>query len=254
MADNINRGVHHGLQATYGFNHASDLRGVQVGGINHAKAVRGVQFGLINIGGNVRGAQFGLINVAKRADASFALLPITREGGVRFEVATSDTALIELGLRLPARYTYAFAAIGLQPFGTEHGHVGTDRERGKAWEFGLGFGGHIPVNDQIFIDIDLSGWGVTSGLKRGANLGGLAKLRAMVGWQAARHLAIFAGPTLTALVDDLDAPVERPGYGWVSYDSSHAGRVTPLHSDGHGIEGTGVRVRAWPGFVAGLRF
>jgi hypothetical protein len=253
LGANIARGSHHGLQATHGYNHASDLRGVQAGSINHAKIVHGVQFGLLNIGGNVRGAQVGLINYAERADASFALLPITKEGGVRFEVASSDTALVEIGLRLPARYTYAFFGAGLHPFGTERGHVGTELERGKAWELGLGFGGHIPVDDKIFIDLDASAWLVTSGLRAGANVGALSKLRAMVGWQAAPHLALFGGPTLNALVDDMDDPVDRPGYGWVAWSSESGPHPVDLPPDPtHEIDR--VRVRVWPGFVVGLRF
>lgn len=250
---NIARGSFHGLQATHGYNHAYDLRGLQAGSVNHARIVHGVQFGLINVGGNVRGAQVGLINYAERADASFALLPITKEGGVRFEIASSDTALVEIGLRLPARYTYTFFGAGLHPFGTERGHVGTQLERGKAWELGVGFGGHIPVNEKIFIDLDVSGWLVTSGLRSGANLGAMSKFRAMVGWQAAPHLAIFGGPTINGLVDDTERPVDRPGYGWVAW-SSDAGRYPVRLPEDPTFETDRVRVRVWPGFVVGLRF
>lgn len=253
LAANITRGTHRGLQLTHGYNYAGDLRGVQNGSINRALKVQGLQVGFINIGGSVRGAQIGLINWAKDADASIGLIPITKEGGVRFEVSTSDTAMFNVGLRLPARHTYTFISAGLHPFGTKRGHVGTNLERGKAWEFGGGFGGHIPVASGVFIDIDMSLWGVTSGLRQGAALGGMAKLRTMVGWQAAKHLAIFGGPTLNVLVDQLDpafdpladneasvhaGKVDRPGYGYVAYQRTF----------------DEVRVRMWPGFVAGLRF
>jgi hypothetical protein len=256
LGANIVRGTMRGVQYTHGYNFAADLRGVQNGAINRAHTVRGLQIGLINIGGHVRGAQIGLINWAKSADASFALLPVTKEGGIRFEASTSDTALLNVGIRLPARYTYVFAGVGIHPFGTERGHTGTNLERGKAWEFGGGFGGHIPVTDEVFIDLDVSGWGVTSGLRAGAALGGMSKARLMVGWQAAPRIAIFGGPTLNVLVDrgeeevgplrgSSDARVqprlgrvERPGYGWVAYER----------------EMDGVRMRVWPGFVAGVRF
>lgn len=256
LGANINRGVHRGIQFTHGYNYAADLRGVQHGAINRADAARGLQIGLVNIGGHVHGAQIGLVNWAKSADASFALLPITREGGIRFEVSSSDTALINAGIRLPARHTYAFAGAGLHPVGVDRGRIGPNLSRGKAWEFGGGFGGHIPVTDALFIDIDLSGWGVTSGLRAGAPLAGMTKLRAMVGWQAAPRVAIFAGPTFNAMIDRVQpdvvpllddeenergpnlGEVERPGYGWVSYE-----RVD-----------RGLRLRMWPGFVAGVRF
>ena len=252
MAANITRGTHRGIQATHGYNYAMDLRGVQFGGINRTKTAHGVQFGLINVSGNHRGAQFGLINYAERADASFALLPITKEGGIRPEVSSSDTALLELGIRLPARFTYAFVSAGLHPFGSDaRGHVGTNLERGKTWQFGGGFGGHIPVDDKFFIDLDLAYYGVTSGLRAGANIGGLGKFRAMVGWQAAPRVAVFGGPTLNVLVDDLDRPVDRPGYGWVAY-STHERNV--IVADDPTYELQDIRVRVWPGFVAGIRF
>jgi hypothetical protein len=252
LGANINRGIHRGIQFTHGYNYAKDLRGVQHGALNRADEVRGLQIGLVNIGGHVRGAQIGLVNWAKSADASFALLPITKEGGIRFEVSTSDTALLNIGLRLPARHTYAFAGVGIHPFGTERGHTGTHLERGKAWEMGAGFGVHIPVTDAVFIDLDMSGWAVTSGLRAGSAIAGLSKARLMVGWQAAPRVAVFGGPTLNVLVDRAAGEVvplegesnvkvgrvERPGYGWVAY--TH--------------ESEDVRVRVWPGFVAGMRF
>ena len=251
---NITRGTHRGVQFATGYNYAADLRGLQHGGLNRADRVQGLQVGLINVGGHVRGAQFGLVNWAKSADASFALLPITKEGGVRFEASTSDTAMFNVGLRLPARYTYTFFGAGLHPFGTRHGHVGTNLERGKAWEFGGGFGGHIPVKDGIFIDIDLSAWGVTSGLRQGAALGsareGCASCSA---GKRAEHLAIFGGPTLNVLVDDLRRPVDRPGYGWVAYSTA---APQPVLEDAHVPRPHlgSTRVRVWPGFVVGLRF
>lgn len=252
LGANITRGTHRGVQATHGYNYARQLRGVQFGGINRAKTAHGVQFGLLNVSGNHRGAQFGLINYAQRADASFALLPITKEGGIRPEVTTSDTALLEVGLRLPARFTYAFFTAGLHPVGTDgRGHVGTNLERGKSWQFGGGFGGHIPAGDKFFIDLDMASYGVTSGLRAGANLGALGKLRAMVGWQAAPRVAVFGGPTLNVLVDDLDNPVDRPGYGWVAY-STHQPDVILV--DDPTFERQDIRVRVWPGFVAGIRF
>lgn len=250
LVANVTKGTQRGVQFTTGYNHARDLRGAQFGSINWASEVRGVQIGLVNIGGHVHGAQIGLVNWAKSADASFALLPITKEGGVRFEVTTSDTALINAGIRLPAKHTYAFIGAGVHPLGTRNGRVSPQYDRGKAWEFGGGFGVHIPASKKVFIDVDLSGWGVTSSLNRGAALGTLGKLRAMVGWQIARRFAIFGGPTLNVLVDATEetilgaeevgvrtGAVARPGYGWVTYE----------HTAGD------VRIRAWPGFVAGVR-
>ncbi|MEM6997162.1 MAG: hypothetical protein AAF721_42045, partial [Myxococcota bacterium] len=244
---NIARGSHHGMQSTYGYNHADVLRGVQAGAVNHARDAKGVQFGMLNLGGTVRGVQFGLINYAEEADASFALLPITKKGGVRPDVWSSDTALLNVGIRLPANYTYAFLAAGLHPIG----HRGRPNDvvltpvgeepaagQGRAMQIGAGFGGHLPVREQGFIDADVAVYGVTSGLDLTPPFANLVKLRLMGGWQAAKRLALYGGPTLNVMVDDASRPVARPGYGWVA----------------HTEVADGYRIRIWPGFAAGLRF
>jgi hypothetical protein len=239
---NINKGEMRGLQAATGFNAARYIKGVQASsGVNWAKRIDGAQFSMVNVAGRVRGVQFGLVNYAEEADASFALLPITKKGGIRAEVSTSDTALLNLGFRLPANYTYAFFNLGLHPFGRgRDGEFGGKNDRGKAWEAGVGFGGHIPLRHKLFIDMDVSANIVTGSLAWRMPVGSLARARLMVGWQAAEHLAIWGGPTINALVDDPDEGdgIDRPGYGWVAgtYDNGD------------------VRVRVWPGFVAGLRF
>ena len=250
LAANLTHGEHQGIQASHGYNHAGSLRGVQFGLVNHAHEARGVQAGLINVGrGRVRGVQFGLINYAEEADASFALIPVTKKGGVRPEVWTSDTAAINVGLRLPANYTYAFFAGGLHPIARReppvntqheaHPRPGRERTDGMSLMAGMGFGGHLPVTDDVALDGDLSGWVVTSGLRAAPPLASLAKLRAMVSWQLRPRLAVWGGPTVNVLVDRVDARVPRPGYGWVA-NSTH-------------VE-DGWRIRWWPGFAAGLRF
>jgi len=243
MVGNLTHGMHRGVQATSGFNHARQLHGAQFGGINHAHEVKGVQAGLLNVSrGRVRGVQFGLINYAEEADASFALVPVTKKGGIRPEVWTSDTAAINVGIRLPANYTYAFFAGGLHPIARKSRDEITPesgpRSTGTALMAGMGFGGHLPVSDEVSIEADLSGWVVSHGLRAAPPLGALTKLRAMLAWQLRPRIAIWGGPTLNVMVDREDASVARPGYGWISGS----------------VESHGARVRWWPGFAAGLRF
>ncbi len=237
---NINRGQANGIQSAFGFNSAQQVRGIQVAhGFNWAKKVDGAQFALVNAAGRVRGVQFGLVNVADEADASLALIPITRKGGIHPEVFTSDTAMVNVGFRLPANYTYMFAAVGLHPLGrNKDGRVTTGGGKGRAWEAGLGYGGHIPVNDSVFVDIDLSGYVVTDSLRWSGPIGSMTKLRLLAGWQIAERFTVWGGPTLNMLVDEESEQVDRPGYGWIA--GSH------IKDD--------VRVRVWPGFAGGLRF
>ena len=237
---NINRGEMNGIQAAFVFNKAEHFRGIQASHVfNKAGTVQGAQFSTVNVAGTVRGAQFGLVNVAEEADASFALIPYTTKGGVRPEVFTSDTAMINVGIRLPAKYTYAFASAGLQPLGRNaRGRLSPDGERGRAWEAGLGFGGRVPLSDAWSIELDLSSYVVTDTLRWDGDVAGMTKLRLMATWKIANRFAVWGGPTIAALVNDANDDFDRPGYGWVAGDFAEED----------------VRVRVWPGFVAGVRF
>lgn len=237
---NINRGEMEGIQAAVLFNTAQDLRGVQVSqGYNWAQEVRGAQFGLVNAAGTVHGVQFGLVNVADEADASIALIPVTRKGGFHPEVFTSDTAMVNLGFRLPAKYTYMFASVGMQPLGRlEDGRMSTQGGAGRAWEAGLGWGGHIPMGKRLSMDLDLGGYVVTDSLQWSGPVGSMSRFRMLLNYSFADRFTVWGGPTLTALVDEPSRGIDRPGYAWVS------GRY----------ENHDVRVRMWPGFAAGLRF
>jgi len=217
-------GFGEGVQITTGANHADRFEGLQAGMVNHAKIldpgaqaglvnvggkVRGLQLGLVNVGREVDGVQIGLVSVARRADASVSLLSITREGGVHPEVSLSDTAALNLGLRLPATHTYTFAEIGVQPAGP-----------GRGWQAGLGFGGRIRLPQKLFLDLDLASYAVFRGLDRVRSSNPMAKLRLMVGWEPHRHLSVFGGPTLNTLVElDTDQRFARPGlYDWTALD------------------------------------
>jgi len=222
-------GAMRGVQATAGVNVAGAVGGAQIANVNVATGdVRGAQVGLLNVGAhNVRGVQLGLVNYAESADAAIGLVSVTKEGGVHPEVWTSDTAALNVGIRLPARYTYSFLAAGLHPGG-----------RGKAWQFGVGFGGHIPVRGPASIDVDVAMFTVFSGLKFDAPMSSLAKLRLMFSWEFMPRLSVYGGPTFNVGMDDPTDGQRRPGYQWVGY--THAS--------------TNSRVRLWPGALVGLRF
>nr|MCH9686774.1 hypothetical protein [Deltaproteobacteria bacterium] len=235
-----------GVQLATGFNHADTASGVQMAMVNHAKIVepgfqggvvnvvgtmQGAQLGIVNVGGDIKGAQVGILNFARRADAAVGLISITREGNVHPEVSINDAAGINVGLRFPATYTYSFLELGLQPGG-----------RGGGWQAGFGFGGHVPLPNKLFVDVDIAGHAVFRGLGKPTTPDGLAKLRVMFGWQAFDRLAVFGGPSLNALVENNTTDLlHRPGlYQWgpqVYRDTAER-----------------LRVRVWPGFVAGVRF
>lgn len=242
-----NKAAHaEGVQLALLANHAKQLRGVQAAVVDHAVTVvagaqlgvvnvsgtlRGAQLGLVNVGREVRGVQIGLLNFARRADAAVGLLSVTREGGVHPELSSGDTADIQVGLRLPAKHTYSMVALEVEP----------SRDNG-GWHVGLGFGGRIGLPKKLFLDLDLIGYAVFRGFDGVRPPNTMAKLRATFGWQPYERLAVFGGPTLNTLVE-LEAveALARPGfYQWSLLD--------------HTNRSDRVRVRAWPGFVVGVRF
>lgn len=218
-----------GAQLSMVYNHVEAIRGLQSGLVNFGRDVQGGQLGLINVGRQVHGAQVGLFSFADSADAQVSLFSATREFGVHPSLYTSDTGVLGLALRFPARRTYTEMMMSMHPMG-----------RGEAWTFGVAFGVHNPLQYDLFIDVDLATLGVANGLGFRVPLGYMNKLRVTVGWQPHERLAVFGGPTLnlqTDLIGSETTQTVRPGYGW----------STTIH------EGS-MRLRMWPGFIAGVRF
>ncbi|MBX7082108.1 MAG: caspase family protein [Nannocystaceae bacterium] len=228
LAASIVRGQATGWQFGMAFNHAYSLVGAQTGFVNSVGTLRrGLQLGLVNTGGRVDGGQLGLVNWAGSADAQVGLMSFTRDGGVHPEVWTSDLASFNFGLRFPARFTYSGFAIGVHPFG-----------RGASWQFGLVFGGHVPIAKGAFVDIDLVSYAILEGMKVTKRPGAVEQIRMLFGWQFKPRLTLYGGPTVSVFVHHVRDGLARPGYGWSVYDR---------------VDGP-TAVSLWPGFVAGLRF
>ena len=224
---NVVGGALRGVQAAGGFNWAHTVGGgAQIASVNAARRVRGAQLGVINVGGRVRGAQVGVVNVADDADVQVGVLNVSRKGGVWADIWTSDTAAVNVALKLRARYTYSFLAVGVHPAGP-----------GRGFMYGLGFGGSVPLPHKLALDIDLASYAVFPRFNFRDNQALLGTLRFMLRWQVARRFAVFGGPTLNAYFDFAgDRP--RIGYGWVT------GQV-PIHET--------LSARFWPGFALGIQ-
>jgi len=228
-----------GAQLTGLFNYADQLRGAQLAAIaNHARSAVGLQLGLVNTSGSLQGASIGLINVtsgrvdglqlglinfADDADASIALLPISRQGGAHLDVFTSDLAAVNVGLRLASRRTYTILTAGVHPVGP-----------GTSWMIGLGLGGRVRPTDKIFVDIDNIAYAVEPGLNQPLALPNFVdSLRLMVGWQPHKRFSLYGGPTLNLALDAEGKSAQfRPGYNFSSYRDDW--------------------VTIWPGFVFGV--
>ena len=229
---NLAKGVN-GAQLGVGANVAERLDGAQLSaGANIAKEVRGAQLGLVNVAsGRVKGLQLGLFNYADDADASLALIGVTRQGGIRPTVWTSDVGLLHAGLRFDARYTYTFLSGGFFPFGD-----------GRSGCFGVGFGVKARLTEEVWLDADIGSQMILMNKPFRGNPS-LHQFRLLGRWQMRERLALFAGPTFNLLThwdidDNPDQAGRRPGYDYdvYSYDGGHLG------------------VMLWPGFAAGMQF
>ncbi|MCY0994098.1 caspase family protein [Nannocystis sp. ILAH1] len=222
---NLVRGHMRGIQAVGGVNWARSVAGAQIAPVNVTKEIRGAQVGVIGVAaGKVRGAQIGVINYADEADAQVGVLNVTRKGGIYADIWTSDIAALNLAVKFRAKYTYSFLAIGLHPAG-----------QGRGFMSGLGFGGHIPIKQRFYLDIDLATYWAQPQFRFRDNPALINSLRVMFGWQENRRFAVWGGPTLNLDID-FQGGRERMGYGWV---------VTRAPIDPH-------EMRVWPGFVVGI--
>ncbi|PCC70270.1 hypothetical protein SAMN02745121_03402 [Nannocystis exedens] len=223
---NVVRGHMRGIQAVGGANWARSVAGVQVGPINVTREARGAQIGVIGVaGGKVSGAQIGVINYADEADAQVGVINVTRKGGVFADIWTSDLAAFNLAVKFRAKYTYSYLALGLHPAG-----------EGRGFMSGVGFGGHVPIKQSFYLDLDLGSYWAHPQFKFTANPSLLGTLRVILGWQATRRIAVWGGPTLN--VDfDFEGGRKRMGYGWVVFRE-------PLDR---------LEMRMWPGFVFGVQ-
>jgi len=243
LLTNIAPGKVDGVQLSYGANVAGSVRGAQLSIYNHANAIAGGQAGVANFGRDVRGAQIGLVNIGRQvhgvqvglfafadsADAQIALFSATREHGVHPSISTTDTGLVQVALRFPAKRTYSEMIMGLHPMGA-----------GEAWTFGLAFGVHNPLAHRLFLDVDVVSLGVANGVGFRVPIGTISKLRVMVGWQPRERLSVYGGPSVSFMSDRADGTTRdtvRPGYGWAN--TVHEGSF---------------RARMWPGFIGGVRF
>ncbi len=217
-----------GFQAAGAANIArAPLRGMQAAAaLNWAPRLRGAQLGAINTAGRVRGVQLGIVNVARDADAQVGLISVSGKGGIWADVWTSDTAAINVAMKLRARYTYSFLAVGVHPGGL-----------GRGVMFGLGLGAHAPLRHGLHLDIDLASYSVFPRFSFAQDNALLGTLRVLLRWQVARRFAVFGGPSANAYFDfEGDRP--RIGYGWVS-------RRIPIDAT--------VSARLWPGFALGIQ-
>lgn len=214
-----------GAQVAVGVNATETLKGLQLGLINLAGDVTGTQIGLINVGNEVRGLQLGLLNIAEDVSVPIGALSIVRKGRLAFEVWADDIAPVNVGLKYGSRHVYVLLGYGAQPWKGSYRSV----------DF-AGLGLHLPFAPSHYLDVDLSYGMWRPQLFGDAPSHHLGRLRAMVGWELKRRLALFAGASLNYY--DVPKGTEDREVSWLPQLTVERGADPD---------------RMWPGLLLGLR-
>lgn len=154
---------------------------------------KGAIFGLLNVNmGRVHGAQFGIFNYSEYTDVPIGVISIVRNGILRGRAWTSDTSLINVGLRHGAKHVYNVYHIGFQPI------MDT-----MTFSAGYTIGAHIPANDNWFVEFELDNQCLVD-VTNYKHSAAMSKFGMIVGWKwdAKGNQALLFGPTLNIMIDD----------------------------------------------------
>ena len=216
--------------------------GTQIAAFNIAHGAIGTQIGVLNIAGHVEGTQIGVLNVAGRMSGlPIGLINFVKDNPLHFQLWGSDTEALNLGIRVGSRHAYSLIMVGLHPdvdkWKSRSATYGDDWDRGS---FGFGIGGHIPLRNRLFLNVDAlvrpvvytddwDDWWVHEHSL-------LHKLRLAVGWEKHKWFSVFGGISLNILASDrLDTSDFRSVFDRVYRKED-------------------VTIRVWPGFFAGVQF
>ena len=225
---NITGGSIRGFQGAFGLNLGNDIYGLQLSALNIARGrVGGTQIGVVNIARKMTGFQVGIVNVSgSNTGNSIGLFSFAKSKPLHPRFWASDTENGNIGLRFGNRSSYNLLIVSAQQ--------NSDPMR---WSYGIGVGGHTPLNGRLFMNID----GIIRHVHYGVwdkdnQFNFLTKLRIAVGWEQYQRLSAFGGIALN---------------GFVS-------KTSEASDFAHGLdyltEWGDVKIRLWPGVFAGVQF
>jgi len=164
------------------------IRGGQVAYLNITSGQEeshGAQIGFLNVNrGKLRGTQIGFVNYADYVDVPIGVISIIPHGMLHGNFWISDTAVINAGMKMGGKYVYNIFSVGYQPLAERQNFV---------WGYGLG--GHIPINNDWFLDIDVMHFNHHD-IENFHTRGFVEKLRLIAGWQFHEKAALIFGPAL----------------------------------------------------------
>lgn len=225
---NIVGGSVRGFQGAFGLNLGSDIHGLQLSALNIARGrVGGTQIGVVNIARRMTGFQLGVVNISgSNTGTSVGLFSFAKSKSLHLRLWTSDTENANGGLRFGSNRSYNLLLVGAQQ--------NSDPMR---WSYGIGMGGHTPLNEHLFINIDGIVRHVHYGVWDKDNQDNfLTKLRVAIGWEQYQRLSVFGGLALNVFLSGASEAADF-AYG-LDYLT----------------EWGDVKIRLWPGIFAGVQF
>ncbi|MGI9174675.1 MAG: hypothetical protein ACR2GR_05105 [Rhodothermales bacterium] len=218
----------HGAQVAGFVNVAGEQADVQVAGFANVtgEEMRGLQVaGLANVAPVVRGVQVAPFNRAEEhTGLPIGLVSYVDRVGLHLDTWVDETGALLSAVRSGNRWFSNFAGVRARLLGDEAYRWG--------WVGGLGI--HQALGDRTYGTLDAMYHQLVSQSFRHWDQR-LVRLRATVGYRFSDRLALFGGPSLTALFSDEDG----------------GGDLAPWSIYERAWSRTSVQV--WPGFALGVR-
>lgn len=206
-----------GVQIAGLYNQAGDtLKGVQISGlINVAHIQKGLQIGLINIADSSEGYSLGLINI------------IRKNGYKKKFIGTNEITPISFGMLSGTKKLYTNLYLG-----------GSVQDNNNLIAAGFGIGKLFPVTKFIALNTDVSFSNYYAGSFRYSNA--QTKLGLSLELTLFKKLTLYGGGAYSIFYSNQSQKVN--GYRF------------PVYNNIKKVNSLSDKLKAWPGFTAGIRF
>lgn len=229
---NIVLGKARGAQFAGVTNIAQGLNGSQFAGVANISAgvVKGSQVAAVfNYAKTLRGLQLGVFNYADSVESGVpvGILSIVKDGYRAWELGANESIYGTTSFKVGVRKFYSIFSVG-----------GGHRKERALFAWGFGFGGLIPLIDELDIAIEGQGFHVNEGEWFTDGTNALGRVSASISWSVAKHLTLFAGPTWNVAVSNIKKENGSAIAPWSVFDKTTEG---------------GVNIKMYPGLMAGIR-
>lgn len=119
------------------------------------------------------------------------MLSIVKNGQFHLEAYGNDVNFANTAIKVGSRHFYTTVAVGM-------GRV-TGSQGPSHWTLGVGLGGHIPVTERLFFDVDAVTHSVYAWDASFTTVQLHHQVRLIGGFQLAKRFALIAGPTMNLL-------------------------------------------------------